>query len=883
MPKQLEIVDDCRTSLNGTRCALGMLGCGNVQLSGNSAANIKRSQESERKDCVDLPVLGPGQYDLMIIGDHPAFADDSRDIPFQDNPSALIIDYLENAGHDLTRIYMTKLVKCAPPRKRRPAVSEINTCRDEYLRKEIELLQPKVVMLIGAPALRAFNLTGVGSINTIRGRVFEETFAGWDDGPTFKVVPTLNPATFFYKPNEKLKARVGHDYVVAKQLVDDEEPTEHFVPDWDLIDSIEKLDWLVKEIEKTGMIAFDTESPILNYRKSPLLSVQISWAWDKTAVIPIYKHDPDAPKEQEFHVQPAFGKIHHNEVKNAFKRIFENPNIAKCAHNFKYDYNVLRWHYGIRTQGFKIDTWVEKHLMNEIPPSDLEFCCDLEFAWGDYAAERRKITGSGKKLQNTFDKVPDKILWPYGATDALGTFRLACVYTDKLKKDHPNLWNFYVVESEPLIRCLAKAEYKGALMDPAVMDLLEQEWEDELAALLVKMRAQAGPNFNPLSNPQLMNAFNNLGVTIELQDEAAASGFSANKKKLQELIETHKNKKVLNLANWVMQFRNRRKMLSTYMKNARKDMDADGRLRYSWVQAGPVTGRLSCTFFHQIPKVDEARVAAQMPIMRDMFVTPKDYVYFYGDFSQVELRILAILSQDAEMLEILATEDGDLHAATTFEFLSPVWPGYTEEMARKDKFNRTEVGKRVNFGLAYGSEGHALVKQGKWMDAHGQERPFTWAMLNNGMRRWKSRFVGVGQYIDNTPDLVRMNGNTAVNVFGRERHFGGLLTHKNDYERGKAEREAINFFIQSAAASITNRTIIEIDNMLERFNISEDDICLINTVHDSVAYEVAEYLIDWFSDAVREISNRLISELGDSFKMDLGVGANWTQAEMEAA
>jgi DNA polymerase-1 len=561
----------------------------------------------------------------------------------------------------------------------------------------------------------------------------------------------------------------------------------------------------------------------------------------------------------------------------------------------------LRWHFGIRIKGFKIDTWVQKHLMDENPPSDLEFCCDLEMGWGDYSAERRKITGQGKKLKATFDKVPDDILWPYGATDALGTYRLACIYTQRLQQEHPNLWNFYLEESDGLINALAKAEYKGALLDEDVTDALDVEWQAELDKMLVTMRAFAWPEFNPSSNPDVLQAFLSLGITnLELKDESTASGYTTNKKKLQEITETSKDKAVIKFADNVLMFRNRRKMISTYINNARKDLDNDGRLRYGWVQAGPVTGRLSCRFFHQIPKIDDSRVtdidkngkAVYVPIekrlkqkraiMRDMLIAPKGYVYVYGDYSQVELRILAILAQDQEMLRILGG-GGDMHGATTFEFLEPVYPGYTEAKAKKDKFNRTEVGKRVNFGLAYGSEGHALVKTGKWRDAQGKERQFTWDMLNQGMRNWKNRFVGVGDFIDNTPDLVRMQGSVATNVFGRERHFGGQLTHRNEYERSAAERECINFFIQSVAAALTNRTIIEIDKMLEGFNISEDDICLVNTVHDSIAYEVREDLAEWFVNAMNTISLRSIPQLGNNtFKIDVGIGKSWTEAEMAA-
>ena len=188
----------------------------------------------------------------------------------------------------------------------------------------------------------------------------------------------------------------------------------------------------------------------------------------------------------------------------------------------------------------------------------------------------------------------------------------------------------------------------------------------------------------------------------------------------------------------------------------------------------------------------------------------------------------------------------------------------------------------ANNVIVHNSEGHALVKTGKWKDWDGKERPFSWDMLNAGMKRWKERFWGVGKWIDAVPDAVRMAGSVATNLFGRERHFGGQLTQKNDYERGAAEREAINFFIQSVAASITNRTLIEIDRLLTLHDIPETDICLINTVHDSIAYEVADHLAEWFQEVVNIISSRVIEELGSSFKIDLGAGPNWAAAELAA-
>jgi uracil-DNA glycosylase family 4 len=886
------------------KCPLGAMGCSSPQISGLPASVVAESHEDERKSDRQVPALGPGQYDLMIIGDQPGLDDDKMDAVWIDTAGHTVIDFLNRAKIDLERVWLTKITKCRPAvRGRKPTVGEIGKCRDEHLRKEIELIMPQVVMVVGAPALRAFNLLGHGSLNAIHGRVFEAQFADWDDGPEFKVIPSVSPGTFYYRPDPKFRNRVGNDYVVARDLIAGKEPSPHFYPDHHVIDTAEKLEWLKGEILSSTLLGWDTESCGLGFRKSPVISYQFAWGWnpDQCAVLPIMEHDPDAPEEQQFHLKESFGSLNDDLVTQFMRDVFLTPHISKAAHNHKYDVNILRWGYGIEIEGFLYDTWTMKHQQDENPPSDLEFLCDLEFAWGDYGAEKRKITGSGKKLKNTYDKVPNDILYPYGATDALGTYRLACLHVQRLKAK-PNLWKFHIEESEPLQRSLARAEFRGACVHSKALEILGDQFEAEQKKLLTHLRGTISkPDFNPGSNPQVLEAFLAMGVSsLDLEERKAASGYTTNKQKLLDIVESGKQPQA-KFAQDLMTYRNKTKMVSTYIENCRNDLDKDGRVRYSWVIAGPVTGRLSCRFFHQIPKIDERIVmygpkdkdgkAAYVPfaqrlkdeklVMRDMFLAPEGSKYVYGDYSQVELRILAILANDIEMLKIMADPNGDLHAVTAFEFLKTVYPDLTEALV--SKFNRTEVGKRVNFGLAYGSEGHALVKTGKWQDAAGNERAFTWAMLESGMAAWKGRFTGVGDFIDTTPDLVRNCGGTATNVFGRERHFGTVLTSANDYERAAAEREAVNFFIQSVAASITNRTIIAIDKMLADNGIGEDTVCLVNTVHDSVAYEVKDTHVDWFLKAMAIVSEAPFQELGGAtFKIDCGVGQNWTDAEMAA-
>ena len=885
------------------KCPLGPLGCSSHQVSGQPASRVEETQLSGQKSLAPTPALGPGQYDLMIIGELPAVIDDKLDTVWCDDAGERVIDWLKKAGHDLDRVWMTKIVKCRPRvRGRKPSTTETNTCRDEYLRKEIELIRPKAVMLIGVPALKAFNLTGLGSINAIHGRVFEARFARqksmkdaeYEATPVYKLIPTPNPAALFYHPNKKFEARIGHDYVVAKAILDDEEPTAHFVPKFEVIDSNEKLVWMARKLLESKLIGWDTEQSGLNFRKSGIITYQFAWGWNECAVLPINLHDPDSPEDNDIlRLKPGYGAMNEDLVTDFMRQVFLTKHIAKAAHNHKFDVNVLRWGYGVNIEGFLYDTRTMKSLQDEQPPSNLEFLCDLEFSWGDYAAARRAITGSGKTLTHGFDWVPDEILHLYGATDALGAYRLACIHAQRLHLK-PNLWNFHTAESEPMQRSLARAEYKGALVQTEVMEILREQYEKEQKVLRSKMRGvTSNPDLNPGSHKQVLKAFELMGVPdVDLEEKRAVSGKSAAKNKLIDIVEKGVQPQA-DFASDLMGYRNKDKMIGTYLDNCRDDLDTDGRVRYSWMLAGVVTGRLSCRFFHQIPKIDESivsdangkyvsfkqRLKDKKVVMRDMFIVPEGYKYVYGDFSQIELRIVAIVADDKEMLAIMADPNGDLHRATAYEFLRTQWPNMTE--ADVNKFNRTEVGKRINFGLIYGSEGYSLVKTGKWLDWNGVERNFTWQLLDEGMVTWKNRFTGVGRFIDLTPDIVRSLGGVATNVFGRERHFGPLLNLPNEYERGRAEREAIHFFIQSAATSITNRTIIEVDKVLNRYGIGDDIIVLINTVHDSIAYEVKESYVKWFTEVLKIIATRPIPQLGNAmFKMDVGVGDTWAEAEM---
>jgi DNA polymerase-1 len=536
---------------------------------------------------------------------------------------------------------------------------------------------------------------------------------------------------------------------------------------------------------------------------------------------------------------------------------------------------------GIRVQGFFADTACFHHLLAEEGPHSLDVCADEEFGYGDYSEPVRNICGQGRELINTYDCVPDEILWPYTATDAEATFRLYEAYLPRLLAAK-HLFNLYCEETEPMSKGLAEAEYYGHKLDEKVIDNLIVEYEKRQADLLVTIRRQTTPEFNPNSTNDVIQAVINKGFADRIRDKKKNSGYTVNKKMLMDIRDE------CPLAGDILDFRSQQKIISTYLVNAKNDMDGYGMVRHSWFPLA-VTGRLTCTFFHQIPKVDQARVKAGLPILRDIFIAEDGYDLVQADYKQVELFILAIVANDKEMRAILSDKTRDLHGETTYEFLKDFIKGYTLVIAKKDKFNRAECGKRINFGIGYGSTGASLVKTGKWKDEHGQERSFTWPMLNQGLAAWKKKFYGVANYIDNYPDECRMNFGTATSAFMRERRVANRLNGADEYVRGEAERECINFKVQSSAGSITNRTIgmiyLTVRGLIEKGIISEGDIRLVNTVHDSVIYQTKSHLTEWFIKHILiPIGQRPIKELENHcFEMGVGYGPNWTQAELREA
>ncbi|KKL28865.1 hypothetical protein LCGC14_2370860, partial [marine sediment metagenome] len=466
----------------------------------------------------------------------------------------------------------------------------------------------------------------------------------------------------------------------------------------------------------------------------------------------------------------------------------------------------------------------------------------------------------------------DKMLWPYAAMDAENHYRLMMTYFPRLKAS-ANLWKLYQDEVHPFIRTLFKAEWYGCRLDHTVIDELTDEFNTEKDSLLVTIKKETWPDFNPSASADVAAAITNAEFFDFIKDNRKAKGYSTNKARLLKLAPHFP------LVEDIMRFRTLTKLTGTYMSNAKLLANGDGRARIGVMIHGTVNGRVSAPFLHQIPRLDRERIKKGLGNLRDMFIVNKGFKLVYGDFSQIELVTLAILSGDKDMLEVFKSGE-DIHLATAAAFLEI-------PMENVSEFNRS-IGKNVNFGRVYGSQdGYSLLKL-PYKDEYDKERPLESYMIKRGFDALDEKFPAAARYFKDTVASISESNGTHTTRFGREKHMGGTLNAPNEWARKEAERQAVNGSIQSPANSVTVRTLNAVDaHLIELINsgsLTEDELFLILTIHDSGAWEVQDNHIDWFIPKLREIASRKVPQLDDfQFTMKIGVGDSWSEAELNAA
>ncbi|RDL45331.1 DNA polymerase I [Marinomonas piezotolerans] len=617
----------------------------------------------------------------------------------------------------------------------------------------------------------------------------------------------------------------------ADDTVDNEdEPVQaaNIDVDYDTVLDKDSFNAWLKKIQEADLVAFDTETTSLNYMAAELVGVSVSVEIGKAAYIPV-AHDYEGAPEQ----------LDRDWVLEQLKPWLEDDNQKKVGQHLKYDANVLN-NYGITLRGIAYDTMLESYIFNSTATRHDMDSLATKFL-GHTTVSFEEIAGKGAK-QKTFNQIELEQAAFYAAEDADITLRLHEAIMPKLEKEGDLVSVLKDIEL-PLVPVLAKMEQTGALIDPELLHAQSAEIASKLQEIEIKAHEAAGESFN-LSSPKQLQVilFEKQGLPVIKKTPKGQP--STAEPILQELAEQYE------LPRLIMEHRSLAKLKSTYTDKLPEMLQKTGRIHTSYHQAITATGRLSSTDpnLQNIPiRTTEGRR------IRQAFVAPEGYKLIAADYSQIELRIMAHLSQDKGLLDAFA-HDQDVHKATAAEVFDTTADEVTSEQRRR--------AKAINFGLIYGMSAFGLAKQ------LGIGRP----EAQKYVQRYFERYPGVRTYMDNTRESAKEKGYVET-IFGRRLYLPEIKA-KNAMMRQAAERTAINAPMQGSAADIIKRAMINMHQWLAETDL---DVKMIMQVHDELIFEVAEKDLEAAQEKIVEIMQNS-SEIDVPLLVEAGVGNNWDEA-----
>ncbi|MGI3004668.1 DNA polymerase I [Shewanella algae] len=587
--------------------------------------------------------------------------------------------------------------------------------------------------------------------------------------------------------------------------------------------------WL-KKLAEAELMAVDTETTSLNYMDAKLVGLSFAVKAGEAVYLPLGHDYPEAPEQ-----------LPREKVLAKLKPILENPEIKKVGQNLKYDISILA-NAGIKLAGVAFDTMLESYVFNSVASRHDMDGLALKYL-GHKCVSFEEIAGKGAK-QLTFNQIPLETASPYAAEDADITLRLHQHLWPRLEREQELAKVFTELEL-PLIQVLSQMERDGVLIDSMQLSQQSDELAQKIDALEQEAYEIAGEKFN-LSSPKQLQAlfFEKLGYPVIKKTPKGAP--STAEEVLIELALDYPLPKI------ILEHRSLTKLKSTYTDKLPLMINGKtGRVHTSYHQANAATGRLSSSDpnLQNIPiRTEEGRR------IRQAFIAPSGRKILAADYSQIELRIMAHLSQDAGLLAAFA-EGKDIHRATAAEVFDVAFETVTPEQRRR--------AKAVNFGLIYGMSAFGLARQ---LDIPRTE-------AQSYMDTYFKRYPGVLKYMEETRALAAEQGYVST-LFGR-RLYLPEIRDRNAMRRQAAERAAINAPMQGTAADIIKKAMIKVANWIAAD--TKGEITMIMQVHDELVFEV---------DAAKaeELQQQICKLMAEAAILDVpllaeaGLGDSWDQA-----
>jgi len=589
-----------------------------------------------------------------------------------------------------------------------------------------------------------------------------------------------------------------------------------------------ELDRWIGRIEAAPLTSLDTETSSLDPMSARLVGISLSVAGHEACYIPLAHRYPGAP--EQLGLEQVLGRL---------RAWLESPRHLKVGQNLKYDSHVLANH-GIGLAGIEHDTLLQSYVLEAHRGHDMDTLAERHL--GRHTITYEQVCGKGAR-QIGFDEVSVERATEYSAEDAEVTLALHHVLWPRLHENEGLTFVYRSIEM-PVSRVLFAMERHGVLVDPVRLAAQSRELGERIFALEQKAHQLAGQPFN-LGSPKQIGEilFGKLGLPA--QKKTASGAPSTDEDVLEKLAADYPLPKTL------LEHRALSKLKSTYCDKLPLMIRADtGRVHTTYGQAIAITGRLASSD----PNLQNIPIrTAEGRRIREAFVAPPGAHIVSADYSQIELRIMAHLSDDAGLLEAFAQGE-DVHRATASEVFGVPLKEVTSDQRR--------TAKVINFGLMYGMTAFGLAAN------LGIGKDEARAYID----RYFTRYPGVARYMEATRTLAKRQGYVET-VFGR-RLWLPEINSPNGPRRQGAERAAINAPMQGTAADLIKLAMIATDDWLQRESLRTR---LIMQVHDELVFEVPDAELEAIKAKVRDLMCHVAS-LKVPLAVDVGAGPNWDQA-----
>ena len=592
------------------------------------------------------------------------------------------------------------------------------------------------------------------------------------------------------------------------------------------VDSVEAQKELVDKLMGVKMFAFDTETTSLDVLDAELVGFSFSM------------HNAELPTA--YYVPVSANREEAQATVDLFRPVFENEEIEKTGHNIKYDLMVLG-NYGVELKGRLFDTMIAHYLLQPELRHSMDYLAEILLKYKTIHIDEL-IGAKGKNQGSMRDVSLDKIVI-YAAEDADITLRLRDVLEQQIEEKGLHEL-FYDVEM-PLVRVLADMERIGVLIDDFALAQSSSMMTAEMQRIERHIRELSGANINISSPKQVGELLFDVLKISEKAKKTKSGQYVTDEETLEALRSKHP------VVSEILEYRGVKKLLGTYIDALPKLInEKTGRVHTSFNQTVTATGRLSSSNpnLQNIPIRDEKGKE-----IRKAFIASEGRVFMSADYSQVELRLMAHLSQDKNMMDAF-NADQDIHAATAANIYKVPIEEVTSDMRRK--------AKTANFGIIYGISVFGLSERLGVSRAEAKE-------LIDG---YFMSFPGVKDYIDSSIENARRDG--YVETLLRRRRYLPDINSRNANVRGYAERNAVNAPIQGTAADIIKIAMVKIADRLKREGLKTE---MLLQVHDELNFNVPLNEVDRVKELVCEEMEGAFS-LSVPLRVDIGVGANWLEA-----